>query len=616
MPSNQVNANALAQGLDAFHRLREYRKLHELCWEPTEAIKRPYSEAEIEEERQKLEDRGGSKKESVYDIIRRRKRTMRVQMVQNQMANSIADLAAVLLEQEKRGAETEAKIAETRDEDRREEVKQMLKLAEEAKGGALKEHKERLAAMRKRLDDPNDALEDTSRGRLKREISTLSNRRRRMVFAARAVLDVQAMSPAEQRAKLTAKPSTQDTAPTKTGPNPFVFAKTGNVLDKRKSSYATHLRATARYAEKGGMALLESRLLDAKAALADNLGNFLEAEWRIQVRRWKVMRKEMDIAVEKLEAGIGSEESFVEVAKEVKRELCEWDVELAKRDVEKVVEKGRGEDVVEILREALAVSEERLEWLLRKRPKFEPREEVVEPTEEELEGLVFEPAVEEVVEEFATEAKSNADGTRTTTITPSDSTTTATPSTTTTLEQIEATALTPNRSTIPYHILLPSFPRPSNHTTAPQKGGRRAKTKHRLLRTPIFHTRGMKVKWHNPLDAEYAPAWPENVAHEPMGWTKYAAPRGNERAVEDVRRWREKGWLRTGFGTERDWEGMEEGLKEERESMAKKVAREKEGRATWAERFMGPALGRRLREGARRTSSLKGDEGKRVKVHV
>ncbi|KYG41301.1 hypothetical protein M433DRAFT_97165, partial [Acidomyces richmondensis BFW] len=91
------------QGLDAFKKLREWRTLHELYWQPTELMRRAFGPAEIERLQERLDERGGSKKESPYDVIKRIKKKERVRIVQDQKANSVADLAAVLLEHEKEG---------------------------------------------------------------------------------------------------------------------------------------------------------------------------------------------------------------------------------------------------------------------------------------------------------------------------------------------------------------------------------------------------------------------------------------------------------------------------------------------------------------------------------
>lgn len=93
--------------------------LHELCWEPPEEMTRNHTEEEIAELKKKLGRRGGSKIETVHEIIRRKKWRMRAKIIMDQKANSVADLAAVLLEHDQRGTEaglTEAsRLAAERD---------------------------------------------------------------------------------------------------------------------------------------------------------------------------------------------------------------------------------------------------------------------------------------------------------------------------------------------------------------------------------------------------------------------------------------------------------------------------------------------------------------------
>ncbi|KAF2206504.1 hypothetical protein CERZMDRAFT_103319 [Cercospora zeae-maydis SCOH1-5] len=96
------------QGLDVFRSLREYRRLHETTWELPESIKQPFTEKQIERMEEKLKNRGGSKEETVFDVIKRKKKSMRARMVMDQKANSVADLAAILLRQQQRSAQLAA----------------------------------------------------------------------------------------------------------------------------------------------------------------------------------------------------------------------------------------------------------------------------------------------------------------------------------------------------------------------------------------------------------------------------------------------------------------------------------------------------------------------------
>lgn len=89
-----------AGGLEAFQKLREWRYLHEYTGKVDPEVSRRRTEEEIEELQDRLDNRGGSKKESVYDVIRRENKRVRARAIMDQEANSVADLAAVLLDQE------------------------------------------------------------------------------------------------------------------------------------------------------------------------------------------------------------------------------------------------------------------------------------------------------------------------------------------------------------------------------------------------------------------------------------------------------------------------------------------------------------------------------------
>jgi hypothetical protein len=110
-------------------RLREYRRLHELYWEPSDEMTRPTPQKKIDEMEAKLLDRGGSKKETVYDLVAREKWKMRVKMVMDQKANSIADLAATLLKQDEEGAHLTGEYERLRQNRRKVDVEEMIRLA-------------------------------------------------------------------------------------------------------------------------------------------------------------------------------------------------------------------------------------------------------------------------------------------------------------------------------------------------------------------------------------------------------------------------------------------------------------------------------------------------------
>lgn len=100
------------QALNAFRQLREFRKMHELCWREQMEPGKPLPQ-----------------------------RRERMKMLMDQKANSVADLAAVLALQKKKGFEMEA--AEGRlEEDVKKRWANMQKLARRAESGELEQLKE------------------------------------------------------------------------------------------------------------------------------------------------------------------------------------------------------------------------------------------------------------------------------------------------------------------------------------------------------------------------------------------------------------------------------------------------------------------------------------------
>ncbi|EME47954.1 hypothetical protein DOTSEDRAFT_147019 [Dothistroma septosporum NZE10] len=178
------------QGLHAIKKLREYRKLHELSWEQTSLMTRNFTDKEIETEKKKLENRGGSKKETVYDIIKRQKHKMKVKMVMDQKANSIADLAAVLLEQEALGAKTlQAKETRAR-EWRATQLEEMEGLAHKAEGGGMDKVSDQVDLMQKTLEQMRKDGTEGQRSKLKKEIADTKRQLRKMRHAVHVTIEV------------------------------------------------------------------------------------------------------------------------------------------------------------------------------------------------------------------------------------------------------------------------------------------------------------------------------------------------------------------------------------------------------------------------------------------
>jgi small-conductance mechanosensitive channel len=148
-----------------------------------------YSKPEIERMQDALDQRGGSKKENVYDVIKHKKKKMRVAMVLDQRANSVADLAAVLAAQEALGAETQKSKDEEAKGRHDFQVQMMLDLAKEAENGALEE----IRARRKELTEIEEKAErlgepaEMSKTQIRRERTEMSLRERKMAFSTRHV---------------------------------------------------------------------------------------------------------------------------------------------------------------------------------------------------------------------------------------------------------------------------------------------------------------------------------------------------------------------------------------------------------------------------------------------
>jgi len=138
---------------------------------------------------QQLDERGGAKKENVYDVIRHKKKKLRVATVLDQRANSVADLAAVLAAQEALGGRTQRRRDNAVIGRRNFQVKTMLEQAEEAEQGGLAAIDARLAEL-KELEAKADRLGEPmeiSKTQMSREVKELNARRRKMHWSADVV---------------------------------------------------------------------------------------------------------------------------------------------------------------------------------------------------------------------------------------------------------------------------------------------------------------------------------------------------------------------------------------------------------------------------------------------
>ncbi|EME86155.1 uncharacterized protein MYCFIDRAFT_88290 [Pseudocercospora fijiensis CIRAD86] len=197
-------------GLQVFRQLREYRVLHETNWEIPEEMKRPYTEKEIERMRYKLDNRGGSKKETVYDIIKRKKWKMRVRMVMDQKANSIADLAAILLRQEDKGVAISGKRELALDQQKKEDQDTIISLAERNATEA-NELKAKIPAMEAVVAEAGQEAQNKDKKskerrsafqkalHTRRDVEKIQLQIRRMEWSAAQVADAKARAAFEQQ---------------------------------------------------------------------------------------------------------------------------------------------------------------------------------------------------------------------------------------------------------------------------------------------------------------------------------------------------------------------------------------------------------------------------------
>ncbi|KAF7195673.1 hypothetical protein HII31_02991 [Pseudocercospora fuligena] len=209
------------QGLELFRQLREYRMLHETNWEIPEEMKRPYTEKEIESIKRRLDNRGGSKKETVFDVIKRKKWKMRVRMVMDQKANSIADLAAILSRQEEKGAAISKEQELALELQRREDQDTIISLAERnaTETDELKAKIPIMEADVARAEQEAQNKDNKSKERrsafqkalhTRRDIEKIQLQIRRMEWSAAQVADAKARAAVEQQAASEAQAKKQE----------------------------------------------------------------------------------------------------------------------------------------------------------------------------------------------------------------------------------------------------------------------------------------------------------------------------------------------------------------------------------------------------------------------
>lgn len=112
-------------------------------------------------------------------------------MVMDQKANSIADLAAVLNGQDRIGAKTEEEQTILSHQEREAEVREMLRLADQAKQGGIDKLNAEIVALQSRRQAKKEGKsdEEVSNRSLTRSIHALEKQKRKMLFAANAVAE-------------------------------------------------------------------------------------------------------------------------------------------------------------------------------------------------------------------------------------------------------------------------------------------------------------------------------------------------------------------------------------------------------------------------------------------
>ena len=204
--------HADAQGRHVFKKLREWRKLHETSWERPALLSLNHSKKEIERLEEQLRDRGGSKKENVYDVIKHKKKKLRVAAVLDQRANSVADLAAVLAAQEALGTRTQQDKDEEAKSRRAYQVQTMIDLAREAEEGGVEKMNAQINQLRKQYAKSSKADEpaEMSNNQLKKQVAQLVSRKKKMkwssIYVERAKEELKEstveLSPEQQDARL------------------------------------------------------------------------------------------------------------------------------------------------------------------------------------------------------------------------------------------------------------------------------------------------------------------------------------------------------------------------------------------------------------------------------
>ncbi|KAK4539962.1 hypothetical protein LTR36_009932 [Oleoguttula mirabilis] len=523
-----ASPHTLRQGLHAFKKLREYRKLHELNWTPSPLLSKPKTEAEIEHMKDKLSDRGGNKKENVYDLIVREKKRMRVESVMDQKANSVADLASVLIAQEELGAETVEARQRERKVDRQREVEEMLALAAKAQEGELEALETEMTGLQSRMEQMEMDQQDEdglTKTKLKRELWQLTSRKLRMEFAFNAVRN--ARDP--QRSQ--AAPEPMMAHHTSRQPSMQTETLEHDALEQIKRERVRQLIRLAKQARKGGLASLDQKIATLQSEI--DVDGDAQSWSKREVYGVRVTRRHMELADEALlvHPAERSRDLMAADADAIRLQMADYKIQTTEEELQAVEQAGL-EARAEFLRGEL---------------------ELAQAAREELVASGFLPSERAQAARTASDKMSKADQrARKAAGSAAEGAAEVGPEGSVSASGREAAHAPPPSQAageaigggspageVDYLSALPSFPGRSADNI-PKRGYLRQK----LLRlaNPIFSTAGITVKWHNLLDAEFAAAWPEHVQHERMGWARYTAPKADGEAVEDVSEYKEMQW--------------------------------------------------------------------------
>ena len=564
-----------AQGLQAFQKLREYRKLHEVSWTPPAELSRKYGEEEIEELQEVLDQRGGSKKESVWDLMKREKKKVRQRMVMRQKENSVADLAAVLLQQEEEGTraaeEREKEMAKCRDE----EVRAMLRFSQEAKEGGLEKLQGRIEELEGILFEGKEATEEWqswTRSKMKLELYEMRRQQRRMKFATFAVAEVQPnrMRQVEAEQQRLKEQPNQD-VPGQPTEVPELDELKLDTLDKARQ--AAIERA---FTDDVAVAAARASVQNLRMKLPQSIEY---TNWLIKCQGWGGLHPEKGMLGtlyhrkarnETLPTALDAVEADLERGglQAVHRQLDRWEEEVGEKGKRKVRRKlrvlGREEDrvkyevyegVIEAVKQNAAQegNQAKVEWIQRN-PMLGS---VLAKRGDQLAAKAMELVSERAQDASESLPQQELQQEQDNTAISSSSQDPAMAEGEQAREQeqgqqIAAAAEEKEQEeelTLDYYIThLPSFPPDINPTSLetlarlPKSEGRQ-RAKILRLHNPIFTVRGVKVQWNDVLDAEFAELWPKDVEHESMGLNRHTAPAPQQEAIQEVADWKaERGW--------------------------------------------------------------------------